>query len=111
MFSKIGQFLFLLSVAVPAYGSPGSFCSTGMSGSEDKPFIISKYVSAYFDNADKYFRDTEHIFQDCIERDHGYERSDASCYLYAESDTAARERDKWIDFWEQKGREVIICED
>lgn len=113
MLSKIGLFLFLLSVAVSAYGFPGGFCSTGMAGSEDKPFIINKYVSQYSANpaeADMYFRDTERIFQDHIEREHGYERSDASCYKYASSDTAVRERDKWIEFWEKKGRDIIQCD-
>ena len=109
MLSKIGLILFLLSVAVSASGNPVGFCSTGMVGSEDKPFIISETVM-YLSNSDLYFRDEERIFQDCIERDHGYERSDASCYKYAESDTAQRERKKWIDFWEQKGREIISCE-
>ena len=110
---KIALILFLLSVAASAFGFPGGFCSTGMAGSEDKPFIISEYVSGYSGNAaeaDMYFRDTERIFQDYIEREHGYERSDASCYKYAESDTAVSEREKWIDFWEKKGREIILCE-
>ena len=110
---KIGLILFLLFVSVSAFGYPGGFCSTGMAGSEDKPFIISKHAYRYSANpaeADMYFRDTERIFQDYIEREHGYVRSDASCYKYAESDTAVRERNKWIEFWEKKRREIILCE-
>ena len=110
---KISLILFLSFAAVSASGYPGGFCSTGMAGSEDQPFIISKYVSGYSGNpaeADMYFRDTERIFQDYIEREHGYERSDASCYKYAEADTAVKERDKWIEFWEKKGREIIPCD-
>ena len=106
---KIGLILFLLTFAVSAFGFQGGFCSTGMAGSEDKPFIISETIG-YLDNSDLYFSDNERIFQDYIQREHGYERSNASCYKYAESETAVRERDKWIDFWEKKGREIIPCD-
>ena len=90
---KIGLILFLLSVAVSASGRSLGFCSTRMAGSEDKPFIISESV-LYISDSDRGFRDQERIFQDCIERDHGYERSDASCHKYADVDTGSKRKEK-----------------
>ena len=86
------------------------FCTTGMAGSEDKPFIVGQGFAYSSDYSEREFRELEHIFQDCIERDHGYERSDASCFIYADEGTANNEEKKWIDFWEQKGRKIIKCE-
>ena len=107
MLSKVALILILSSVAVSASGFSLGFCSTGMAGSEDKPFITS---SLLYSSTDEDMTEQKHIFQDCIERDHGYERSDASCVMYADEDRGAREEKKWVDFWEQKGREIIECE-
>ena len=93
-----------------AVGSPGGFCSTGMAGSEDKPFVVDELAIYSGSSSDQYFRDAEHIFKDCIVREHRYERSDAICYKYAEVETAARELEKWVKFWEGKGREVVQCD-
>ena len=79
-----------------------------MAGGEDKPFVTLTLLHS--PGSDRGFREQEHIFQDCIERDHGYERSDARCFLYESEDTGAREEKKWIDFWETKGRETIECD-